>query len=88
MAQRTRRARANAAGPAAGVAQPRTDVVTVEASRCRKCGSTERTGYGHTREHAYAGLYDGKPYTHVVWRRTSCAKCGQVRDDRTLENRA
>jgi hypothetical protein len=68
-------------------AKSATDVVTVEPSRCRACGSTSRTPYTNTTEHEHRGLHEGRPYTHVVWRTTSCADCGQSRRDRHLENR-
>lgn len=61
---------------------------TVPISRCPKCGSTERVPYYNRRERAISGVTpDGHPYTHVVWRRTRCENCGQVRDDRTYEQR-
>ena len=57
-------------------------------SRCAKCGSTERTGYADVRTMPFAGADSaGNPYTHVVWRRTSCKHCGQSRIDRSSENR-
>lgn len=64
------------------------DVVTVTASRCRKCDSTEREAYSKTREFERSGVDgEGRPYSHVVWRRTRCRKCGQRRVDRSYENR-
>lgn len=61
---------------------------TAAISRCPKCGSTERVPYYNRRERAIAGVTpEGHPYTHVVWRRTRCENCGQVRDDRTYEQR-
>ncbi len=63
-------------------------IVETAPSRCPACQSTARTGYQSTTEHAIAGeLEDGRPYTHVVWRRTACRKCGQHRIDRSYENR-
>jgi hypothetical protein len=65
-----------------------TDIVTVAASRCRKCGSTEREGYFNTNETPASGIdADGRPYTHVVRRWTRCRNCGQTRIDRAYENR-
>lgn len=63
--------------------------VTTVLSRCRRCGSTEREPYHGTREVKVAGVdpHSGKPYTHVVWRRTRCKHCGQMRMDRSLEQR-
>lgn len=54
---------------------------------CPSCGSTERAGYFAKQEQEVSGVRDGKPYTHVVWRRTSCTACGQFRIDKTFENR-
>jgi hypothetical protein len=67
--------------------QPR-PVVTVDASRCPKCGSTERGPYTRNHETPLAGLTrDGKPATHLVRRWTKCLSCGQARIDRSYENR-
>lgn len=66
-------------------------VVVVEPSRCTRCGSTARTGYSGTTEVARAipgETPEGKPYTHIVWRRTCCRDCGQVRCDKSFENRS
>lgn len=63
-------------------------VVNAVVTKCPTCGSTERERYFHTVERAIAGVdRDGKHYTHVVWRRTRCANCGQIRIDRSYENR-
>lgn len=63
-------------------------VVTVAASRCAACGSTERAPYSNTRELDHGGTTtDGQDFTHVVWRSTRCLKCGQARVDKTFENR-
>lgn len=66
------------------------DYVPAEPTRCRVpgCGSTERAPYHHPTEHEIAGVdNEGKPYTHVVWRRTHCLACGQHRVDKWFENR-
>jgi hypothetical protein len=63
------------------------EVGTVAPSRCPKCRSTERTAYANTTEKPIVGLHEGEPYTHVVWRSTTCAACGQARRDRSFENR-
>lgn len=56
-------------------------------SRCRKCGSTNRTPYvGSPRVQQYAGVYDGQPYQRIVRRRTSCQDCGQARCDISYES--
>ncbi len=63
-------------------------VVDATKSRCPKCSSTNRTPYSHTRAVASGGRDgDGVEHTHVVFRNTRCAKCGQARVDRTVENR-
>ena len=63
------------------------ELVAAEPTRCPKCGSTERTPYRNPTEQAYAGVDQGKPYTHIVRRYTSCKACGQFRIDRSHENR-
>ena len=62
----------------------------VDPSRCRRCGSTEKKKLaGADRELEYPGkLPDGRPYTHVVWKRYQCASCGQVRVEKVRENRS
>lgn len=65
-----------------------TEVVDVGLSHCSKCQSTERTAYTNTTEREIGGLTsDGRPYTHILWRSTKCATCGQARRDRCFENR-
>lgn len=62
--------------------------VTSLLTRCPACGSTRRDEYYQRSEQAHDGLApDGKPYTHIVRRRTRCADCGQHRIDKTYENR-
>jgi hypothetical protein len=64
-------------------------VVQCEKTRCPTCGSTERSGYHNVMEQQYGGVdLKGRPYTHIVRRRTVCGGCGQARIDRTYENRA
>jgi hypothetical protein len=61
-------------------------VVTLEASRCPKCGSTRRSEYLDRTVQEYEGLTsDGRPYNRIVRRRTRCLDCEQLRIDRTLE---
>jgi len=72
-------------GRPAGSTTAQVDTVPVEASRCRACGSTERTKYINRREHEIEGEHNGQPYNLVVWRRCTCTACGQARDDRTYE---
>jgi hypothetical protein len=72
---------------AAKSARSKPPIVEATPTRC-KCGSTERERYFHTLKRAIAGVTaGGQPYTHVVWRRTRCRACGQVRTDRGRENR-
>lgn len=62
------------------------DVAHVEVTRCRKCGSTERTAYYNTRVREASGTdAEGRAYNQIVWRRTTCINCGQVRDDISRE---
>ena len=64
------------------------DVVTVEPTRCRVCGSTDRDPYRATRRLPHSGFTPaGELYTTVVWRHTKCRHCGQARVDQTFENR-
>lgn len=62
-------------------------VVEKGESICPKCKSTERTPYVAPIERAIRGSRDGTPHTHIIWRRTSCADCGQFRFDKSYENR-
>lgn len=59
------------------------DVVAAKPTRCRHCGSTERTAYHHTTHHPApcTGTYDGEPVTRLVRRRTECKNCGRARID-------
>lgn len=67
--------------------KPRAAAETVR-SRCRACGSTERKPYTQTREQEHGGVdREGRPYTHIIRRWTSCADCGQARIDTSYENR-
>lgn len=62
------------------------DEVTVATSRCRRCGSTKRTPYvGSPRVQEYAGIHDGREFTRIIRRRTTCVDCGQARLDRSYE---
>jgi len=63
------------------------DVITVEPSRCKRCGSTRRGDYYGRTEQAFQGVQDGLPFTHIVRRRTKCLDCRQLRIDRAYENR-
>lgn len=76
------------AGRPEGSANVKLDQVVVCLSRCKKCDSTDRDPYfGTPFELEYSGEHDGKPYTHVVQKRTRCKSCGQHRRDISYENR-
>lgn len=63
-------------------------IAEASASRCPRCDSTERSEYHGTTERQISGTDStGKPYTHVIWRRTTCTACGQQRVDRSYQNR-
>ena len=68
-------------------AQPHV-AVDVEASRCRTCGSSSRGDYFNKTEKPLSGIDEqGLPFTHVVWRSCKCLDCGQIRRERSRENR-
>lgn len=78
----------NRLGRPPGPQGPPPAVVTVEASRCRKCSSTQRSRYFRVTALPSSGIdREGQPFTHVVRRWTRCLSCGQCRIDRSLENR-
>ena len=60
-------------------------VVDVRVSQCPKCHSTERTPYPDTptRLDGEGTTPEGRPYTAVILRRTTCTNCGQHRVDRS-----
>lgn len=71
--------------------EPTPKVVQDIATRCQKdnCNSTEREPYFGVIERYLPGRDEnGLPYTHVIWRRTRCKKCGQARRDISRENRS
>jgi hypothetical protein len=76
-------------GRPAGSRTKSRDQAEARASRCRECGSTNRTAYRQKIEHEHGGHHHrtGEPFTHIVKRWTSCADCGQARIDITYENR-
>ncbi len=73
-----------------GAANKNYEHATAEPTRCKKCGSTERSPYFGVYTQAFAGVRDGQPYTHIVRRKTFCRNpdCGQLRIDTAYENRA
>lgn len=61
----------------------------VDLSRCPDCQKTDRTPYRLASCIDHAGITaDGREFTHVVSRRTSCVACGRSRVDKFFENRA
>ena len=59
-------------------------VVDVRVSQCPMCDSTERKHYRDPRRVDGDGITpDGRPYTAVILRPTTCANCGQHRVDRS-----
>lgn len=72
-----------------GVPNHQRDEVETVVSRCKRCGSTERSKYFRTTEmEAPNGRGPlGEPATHIVWRACKCESCGQHRIDKFVENR-
>jgi hypothetical protein len=63
---------------------PVRDVVVVQISKCKKCGSTRRSPYVKKQELPYNGKspVDGSDCSKVVNRPTKCLDCGQHRVDK------
>jgi len=80
------KSKSTAAGRPSG-SKTRSTIVDVSQSRCPKCDSTEREPYRHTTTTSICGVGPDGPYTHLVRRWTNCKKCGQLRVDRSCENR-
>jgi uncharacterized Zn finger protein len=55
------------------------DIVEVEASRCKKCGSSRRTKYENAVRRDYAGM--GLAFVAIIYRTCRCEDCGQARRD-------
>jgi hypothetical protein len=68
--------------PAGSRTQPR-DEVMCEPSRCKGCGSTNRTAYSGKPIVQFAPGTDHRdqPFTHVITRNTECSDCHQRRRD-------
>lgn len=79
--------RSKGAGRPTGATTGKYQLVDAHPTRCPKCGSTERSDYFGTVERSISGIRDGQPHTHIIWRRTQCLSCGQLRQDRSYENR-
>jgi len=86
-AKNKRKGGARARGRPKGSTNAEADVITVEPSRCRRCGSTRRSEYYGKAEQAFHGVHNGRLFAHIARRRTKRVDCGQLRIDRTYENR-
>lgn len=67
------------------------DEVDVIGSRCKRCGSSNRTPYQSdptTLDYCGTDPITGRPYNQIIWRRTACGDCGQARVDKCYEQRA
>jgi len=62
--------------------------ITLVASRCPVCQSERRERYFKTTTQAFAGEYEGRRFSHIIRRWTRCLDCGQVRIDRSYEDRS
>jgi hypothetical protein len=59
----------------------------VDLPRCPYCSKTDRTPYRLVNSVNHGGVTaEGRAYTHVISRRTSCMACGRTRIDKFLEN--
>jgi len=87
MVTKTKQASRRRPGRPKGSKGGNVDTVTVEPSRCPRCGSTRRSDYYGKTEQTFRGEHGGRPFTHIVRRRTKCLDCGQTRIDRAYENR-
>lgn len=59
------------------------DTVQQEASRCPTCHSTRRRPYDSRHVQEFDGIdTEGRPFTAIIRRRTTCLDCGQHRIDR------
>ena len=47
-------------------------------AQCPRCRSTRRTRLFHVATIEHGGEFEGRPYTHVEKKRTTCADCGQA----------
>jgi len=66
-------------------ADKQVEVATV--THCRKCGSTNRAPYHNTVTHSIRGSHADREYDTILYRRTKCSDCGQVRVDKSHELR-
>jgi len=78
-------------GRPAGVANHERPIVAVYPAACPRCHSTDRepwTRIVREVEHHGTDASTGRPYTHVVWKDTSCRACSQHYRVRIVENRS
>jgi len=60
-----------------------TSTVETAATRCKQCGSSERTPYRSTYTKALSGEFEGEPFNQIIYRHTTCVACHQNRIDKT-----
>ena len=58
------------------------DIVVVDASRCKKCGSSRRTKYANPDRRDYSGA--GLDFVAIIYRTCRCLDCGQARRDQEM----
>lgn len=84
-------------GRPAGTPNSETVIVAVMPAACPKCGSTETEAVRIIRERHLPGISpNGRPRTHILWRKVRCQHCGQyfveqehqnrVGEEKTIEN--
>lgn len=56
-----------------------TEIVHIEPSRCKKCGSSRRSAYRGSRTQRFGS---GTAMTAIIFRHCTCLNCGQSRVDR------
>lgn len=69
--------------PKGSTNQPVNSTVEIAATRCKQCGSSERTPYRSTYTKALSGEFEGEPFNQIIYRHTTCASCHQNRIDKT-----
>jgi DNA-directed RNA polymerase subunit RPC12/RpoP len=64
------------------------DTAELTPSRCPDCGSTDRAVEGDRVTLEYGGTDSaGRPFTHIIRQRVTCADCGKARIDVSREYR-
>ena len=82
MSNTTKKKKAPKSGRPKGTPNAEPTTVTVQKTRCPKCGSTDASKPWNKRKRPIDGIHDGKPYDAITWRRKRCSACGQVRDEK------